>query len=92
MKNKIFEIRKKLLMVDTHEGRLDCLKSTFDGETAYIVGAGPSLNEHEPEKLKNFLSDKLTLSIKQSYDLLGDITDIHIQNFCNYKYLIQIIL
>ena len=85
MKNKIFEIRKNLLMVDTHEGRLECLKNTFDGETAYIVGAGPSLNEHSPEKLKNFLSNKLTLAIKQSYDLLGDITDIHIQNFCNYK-------
>ena len=85
MKNKIFEIRKKLLMLDTHEGRLDCLKNSFNGETVYIVAAGPSLNEHSPEKLKDFLSDKLTFSIKQSYDLLGDISDIHIQNFCNYK-------
>jgi len=85
MKNKIFEIRKKLLMVDTHEGRLECLKNTFEGETAYIVAAGPSLKNYSSTELKEYLSDKLTMSIKQSYDILGDTADIHIQNFCNYK-------
>ena len=85
MKNKIFEIRKKMLKLDTSEDRLACLKNSFTGETVYIVAAGPSLNNHPPEKLKDFLSDKLTFSIKQSYDLLGDIADVHIQNFCNFK-------
>ena len=51
MKNKIFEIRKNLLMLDTHEGRLECLKNSFNGETIYIVAAGPSLNNHSPETI-----------------------------------------
>jgi len=85
MKNKIFEIRKRLLLLDDSEERLNCLKNSFDGETVYIVGAGPSLKNHNTEELKQFLSDKLTFSIKQSYDVIKEITDIHIQNFCNYK-------
>ena len=56
MKNKIFEIRKKLLLLDESEERLNCLKDSFNGETVYIVGAGPSLKNHNEEELKHYES------------------------------------
>jgi len=85
MINKTIELRKKILLLDDSTDRLQLFKNAYEGETAYIVAAGPSLNNFEEGYLKDFLSDKLTFCIKQSYDIIGDSADVHIQNFCNFK-------
>jgi hypothetical protein len=85
MIDKTFELRKKMMMLDTSQERLRVFENAYEGDTAYIVAAGPSINNYEKGYLKEFLSDKLTFCIKQSYDMLEDSADVHIQNFCNFK-------
>ena len=65
--------------------RIKYLKDQYKGETAYIITCGPSLKNYDLDKLKFFLKDKFVLGVKQSYDILGDIIDIHLLNFCNHK-------
>ena len=59
MKSKTLELRKKMLMLETSQERLEVLRGAFEGETAYIVAAGPSLKDYTPEYLNDVLSDKL---------------------------------
>jgi len=68
---------------DSHE-RINILENSYKDETAYIIAAGPSLNNYKPEYLKDLLKNKLVLSIKQTYNDFGDITDFHLLNFCNF--------
>ena len=68
MIDKTFELRKKMLMLDTSQERLEVLRDAFVGETAYIVAAGPSLKDYTPDFLNEKLKDKLVFSIKQSFD------------------------
>jgi glycosyltransferase involved in cell wall biosynthesis len=64
-------------------GKLDVLKDSFKGETAYILNCGPSLNDYSQEFLNDFLKDKLTLSVKQAYSRFPEITDFHFFNCSN---------
>ena len=90
MKSKIYDIRREMNSLESSEDRIKCLKDTFIGETMYIVAAGPSLKTIDNNYLINFLKDKLTVSIKQSYDVIKEITDIHLLNFCNLSTYSQI--
>ena len=65
--------------------RLAQLKNSYEGETCYIVSAGPSLKNYEPEFLKERLKNNLVFTIKQSYLLLKEICDFHILNFTNFE-------
>jgi hypothetical protein len=86
MIDKTTHIKQKMLSLDDSFERLKLLKDQYKGETAYIVATGPSLKNYNKEKLKLFLKDKFVLGVKQSYDVLKDIVDIHLLNFCNYKH------
>ena len=86
MRKNTPNIKQKMLSLDDSFERLKLLKDQYKGETAYIVATGPSLGNYDKDKLKTFLKDKFVLGIKQSYDLLEDIVDIHLLNFCNYKH------
>lgn len=86
MIDKTTHIKQKMLLLDDSFERLKLLKDQYKGETAYIVATGPSLKNYNKEKLKLFLKDKFVLGVKQSYDVLKDIIDIHLLNFCNYKH------
>ena len=85
MKLQTQELKKKLLQFDDPQERLNSLKDQYKGETAYIIAGGPSLNKYTPEYLKEFFKDKLTISIKQAYEMLKEETDFHILNFTNFK-------
>ncbi len=85
MKSQTVELRNKLLQLEESEDRLKVLKNQYEGETAYIVAGGPSLNNYEEEYLKEFMKDKLCLSIKQSYGFLKETADFHLLNFCNFS-------
>tara|TARA_R110000803_G_scaffold70240_3_gene133025 strand:+ start:180 stop:1013 length:834 start_codon:yes stop_codon:yes gene_type:complete len=65
--------------------RLQVLKDQYKGETAYIVAGGPSLNKYSKDYLKEFMSDKLCMPIKQSYSFLKEVSDFHLLNFCNFS-------
>jgi hypothetical protein len=84
MKQQTTELKNKLLLHEEIEDRVRCLKDAYKDETAYIVASGPSLNNYSQGYLKEFLSDKLTMSIKQSWNILKNETDFHLLNFCNF--------
>ena len=84
MKSQTDKLKKKILLLEEVEDRVRCLKDSYKGETAYIIASGPSLNNYKQEYLQEFLSDKLTMSIKQSWNILKDQTDFHLLNFCNF--------
>lgn len=85
MKSQTSKLRSKLLKLEEPLERLEVLKNQYEGETAYIIAGGPSLNNYSMNYLKEFLSDKLVMSIKQSYEPLKEVTDFHILNFTNFK-------
>ena len=89
MKNKTLQARTEMLKHSDIPKRMEYLRDLYKGETAYIVAAGPSLNRYEKPFLRNRLKDELVISIKQSYNLLGDVCDFHLLNWVNfnpYKY------
>tara|TARA_R100001510_G_C7652382_1_gene210201 strand:+ start:57 stop:1184 length:1128 start_codon:yes stop_codon:yes gene_type:complete len=59
------------------------LKEEYAGQDCYILNCGPSLLEHDPEKLRNFLKDKLTFTVKQAFDLYKEVSDFHFFNCSN---------
>ena len=85
MINKTKTIKNNMLSLDDSFERLQLLKDKYKDETAYIITCGPSLKNYNLDKLKIFLKDKFVIGVKQSYDILEDIIDIHLLNFCNYK-------
>lgn len=85
MKLQTPKLREEILQLEKPEDRLKVLKDKYKGDIAYIVAGGPSLKNYTNEYLNNFLSDKLVFSIKQSYEILKEVTDFHILNFTNFK-------
>ena len=65
--------------------KIEFLKDLFKGETAYVLSCGPTLTDHDPEKIKDLLKDNLGVSVKQSFDLFGEGIDFHIYNCANFK-------
>ena len=87
-------IKNKMHTSDDSFERLQMIKNKYLNKTAYIVSAGPSLKNYNIDKLKLFLKDKFVIAVKQVYDLLQEVVDIHVLNFDNYKlqnYLCQTI-
>lgn len=82
LKEKIRDIRRRVQNLP-HLQKLEVLKNSFEGEECYILNCGPSLKDHDPEKLATFLEDKLVLSVKQAYDLFKDVSDFHFYNCSN---------
>jgi hypothetical protein len=85
MKSITSKLRQQVQSLENAEERLQQLKGKYEGETVYIIAGGPSLRNYTPEYLNKFLSDKLVFSIKQSYEILKEVTDFHILNFTNFK-------
>lgn len=83
MKQKTIELQKQLQGLQYVDERLSVLKNQYEGETVYIIAAGPSLNNYSINQLKKVLGDKLVFCIKQPYHNLKDITDFLFLNFTN---------
>ena len=80
------ELKKNIQKCDSIEERLEELKDKYVGETAYVTTCGPSLKELDSDTLKSKLKDKLVMSVKQSYDIVGsEVCDFHILNTYNLK-------
>lgn len=66
---------------DDSYDRVRYLKDKYKGETAYILGTGPSITKIPKEDLE-FLEDKLVITMKQALSFVPD-SDIHLLNFSN---------
>tara|TARA_B100000131_G_C18037349_1_gene580963 strand:- start:52 stop:1224 length:1173 start_codon:yes stop_codon:yes gene_type:complete len=75
-------LKKKLQNISLEE-QMSLLKSTYEGKDCFILNCGPSLGDYNPEKLKNFLKDKLVFSVKQALDVYKEVTDFHFFNCSN---------
>ena len=84
MKQQTTELREQILQLESPEERLELLKNKYEGETAYVIAGGPTLRNYTPEYLREFMSDKLCMPIKQSYNILKDVSDFHLLNFTNF--------
>lgn len=65
--------------------KLEFLKDLFKGEKAVLLSCGPTLTDHDPTKVREMLKDKLGVSIKQSFQMFGDLIDLHLYNCGNFK-------
>ena len=74
---------KRSIQNKSLQSSLDLLKDKYKGEDCYILNCGPSLNEHDEDKLKHFLKDKLTFTVKQSYEKYKEVSDFHFFNCSN---------
>ena len=83
MNKKTKNVIKKILQFEDIQDRLKVLRDSYEGETCYIVSAGPSLKNIGVDELRNKLRDELVISIKQSFNLLKGIADFHVLNFTN---------
>ena len=77
------DLNKSLQSIGFVDERLKLLANKYEGETAYILAAGPSLNNHSINELKDKLKDKLVFCIKQPYYNFKDICDFLFLNFTN---------
>lgn len=75
-------LKKKLQNVSLEE-QMNLLKSAYEGKDCFILNCGPSLGDYDPDKLKDFLKDKLVLSVKQAFNVYKDVTDFHFFNCSN---------
>jgi hypothetical protein len=65
--------------------RLQHIRNAYEGETAYVLTCGPSIQEIWNRELRQFLADKLVIAVKQTHDLLSEITDFHLFNRVRIK-------
>ncbi len=84
MKSQTKKLLQELNKYEDTEKRIDVLKNKYEGDTVYIIAAGPSLNNYKMDYIKDKLKNELVMSIKQTYNDLKDITDFHLLNFCNF--------
>ena len=81
---KIF--KNKMKDMEYVEDRLSLLKDKYFDKKVCIVAPGPSLKNHDVDKLNSVLSrdDIVVMSIKQAYNWTKENTDFHIMNTWNF--------
>lgn len=81
---KIFSNIKWRLQKEKDLGKkVDVLKDSYKGKECVILNCGPSLNDVDKKKLKEYCKDKVVLAVKQAYDYLPEVVDIHLWNCSN---------
>ena len=66
-----------------YQAKIKFLHNQYQGQDCYLLSCGPSLNQYSKDFLNDYLKDKLTLSVKTSYERHRDVTDFHFFNCCN---------
>ena len=84
MKSQTSKLREEIYNYEESEDRLRVLQNQYKGETGYIIAGGPSLKKYDKKFLNEFMADKLCMPIKQSYNLVKDVSDFHLLNWCNF--------
>jgi hypothetical protein len=87
MNSKTRQYKSTLLEYDSIEERLSYLRDKYVGKTAVIITPGPSLNDHDLERMREIFKtreDLVILPVKQAYDVCLDTSDFHILNTYNF--------
>lgn len=79
------QIKSRIRDLDSIRGKLAFLENAYLDEPCYMLATGPSLGAIWNDDLKDFLSDKLVIAVKQAYDLAPEIMDFHLLNPWNYQ-------
>lgn len=82
--SKILDIKQRL---QTGEDPIKLLDKAFEGQTALVVSAGPSCSRWR-EVYERLLAEKkqvLVITIKQSLDVVGNLSHFHFLNSGNLK-------
>ena len=85
MHPKTTHIREQIGHAGSIEEKLRILAGAYKGETCYLLTCGPSFNENWNDDVKKLLSDKLIISVKQTYDEAKGMVDFHLLNSWNYQ-------
>jgi hypothetical protein len=85
MKPQTDKLKKQLKQLTSVEEKIQLLKNKYKDEECYILTAGPSIKDYDPEYIKEKLKDKLVIAVKQTYNIAPDIVDIHLLNPFNYQ-------
>lgn len=79
--------KAKILQYDSIEERLEYLQEKYLNKTAVIVAPGPSLNDHNLDRMKEIFTsreDLVIIPIKQAYNTCLETSDFHILNTYNF--------
>ena len=84
MKTKTRELKLNSGVYQKYSHKMKLLKNSFENETCYIIGCGPSLGDIDTQHLKNLIKEELVFTIKQAYFMFEDIVDFHFFNCNNF--------
>ena len=65
--------------------RTQMIKNLYEDKECYVLTCGPSLTNYTPDELREKLQDKIVIAVKQAYEYVPDIVDIHVYNCNNYQ-------
>ena len=68
------DLKKELFTLETCEERIDFLKDKYKDKTAVILLTGPTLNNHDEEKMREIFrsrDDLVIISVKQATILIS---------------------
>jgi hypothetical protein len=85
MHPKTTHIKEKIDKAGSIEEKLKILEGAYEGETCYLLTCGPSFKENWNDRVKELLSRKLIISVKQTYNEAAGIVDFHLLNSWNYQ-------
>lgn len=77
------QVLKQKIKHKSLKQQMDYLENKYRNEECYILNCGPSLLDYDQSLLEEYLQDKLTFTIKQSYDLFSRVSDFHFFNCSN---------
>ena len=77
------DLKKNLGNENDLAKKINILKDSFEKRECVILNCGPSLNDVDKQKLKEFCKDKVVLAVKQAYNYLPEVVDFHFWNCSN---------
>ena len=80
------KLKSEIQQFDSCEERIDHLKDKYKGKKAVILLTGPTLNDHDPIKMREFFSkrdDLVIIPVKQAYNVTLETSDFHVMNKWN---------
>ena len=78
-------MRSKLINYKTMQARNDLLANITNQKECVILSCGPSLNDFSEEFLREKLQDKFVIAVKQAFNKVPDMVDMHVFNCNNYE-------
>jgi hypothetical protein len=85
MHQKTSKIKSKIRNASTLKEKIAILSNSYKDVDCVILTAGPSINDIELSQLRKFLKNKVIIAVKQTYNLVPDLVDIHLINTDNYQ-------